>query len=255
MLVPWKKSYNQPRHHIKKQRDYFAKKSPSSQGYDFSSGHVWMWELDHKESWTLKNWCFWTVVLEKTLESPLNCKDIQPVHPKGNQSCIFIGRTDAEAETPILWPPDAKNCLIWKDPEAGKHWRQEEMGTTEDEMVGWSHWHEGHAVVCLITQSCQTPCDPMDCSPPDSSVYEDFPGKSTGVGCHALLQGMFPRQGSNPGLLHCRQILYCLSLRGSPDGLWLVWLGLGSWWWTGKPGVLQSMGLQRVGHNWATELN
>ena len=102
----------------------------------FSSSHVWMWELDYKESWRLKNWCFWTMVLEKTLESPLDCKEIKPVHPKGNQSWTFIGRTDAEAETPILWPPDAKNWLIWKDPDAGKDWRQEEKGTTEDEMVG-----------------------------------------------------------------------------------------------------------------------
>ena len=98
-----------------------------------------MWELDYKESWAPKNWCFWTVVLEKTLESPLDCKKIKPVHPKGNQSWIFIGRTDAEAETPILWPPDAKNWLTGKDPDAGKNWRQEEKGMTEDEMVGWHH--------------------------------------------------------------------------------------------------------------------
>ena len=103
----------------------------------FSSGHIWMWELDYKESWEPKNWCFWTVVLEKTLESPLDCMEIQPVHPKGNQSWIFIGRTDAEAETPIVWPPDAKNWLIWKDSDAGNNWRQEEKGTTEDKMVGW----------------------------------------------------------------------------------------------------------------------
>ena len=109
-----------------------------------SSGHVWMWELDYKESWALKNWCFWTVVLEKTLESPLDYKEIQPVHPKGDQSWIFIGRTDAEAETPILWPPDAKSWLIWKDPDARKDWRQEEKGMTEDEMVGWHHWLSGH---------------------------------------------------------------------------------------------------------------
>ena len=110
----------------------------------FSSSHVWMWELDSKESWAPKNWCFWTVVLEKTLESPLDYKDIQPVHPKGNQSWIFIGRTDAEAEIPILWPPDAKNWLIGKDSDAGKGLRQEEKGTTEDEMVGWHHCLNGH---------------------------------------------------------------------------------------------------------------
>ena len=107
------------------------------------SSHIWMWELDYKESWALKNWCFWTVVLEQTLESPLDCKEIQPVHPKGNQSWIFIGRTDAEAETPIIWPPDAKNWLIWKDPDAGKDWRWEKR-MTEDEMVGWHHQLNGH---------------------------------------------------------------------------------------------------------------
>ena len=110
-----------------------------SQSYSFSSSHVWMWELDYKESWAPKNWCYWTVVLEKTLESPLDCKEIQPVHPKGNQSWIFIGRTDAEAEIPILWPPDVKNWLIGKDPDAGKDRGQEEKGMTEDEMVGWHH--------------------------------------------------------------------------------------------------------------------
>jgi len=112
--------------------------------YGFSSSHVWMWELDHKEGWAPKNWCFWTVVLEKTLESPLDCKEIQPVHPKGNQSWIFIGRTDAEAEAPILWPPDVKNSLIWKDPDSGKDWKQEEKGVIEDEMVGWHHWLNRH---------------------------------------------------------------------------------------------------------------
>ena len=107
----------------------------------FFSSHVQMWELNHKESWEPKNWCFWTVVLEKTLESPLDCKEIQPVHSKGDQS--WIGRTDAEAETPILWPPDAKNWLIWKDPDAGKDWRREEKGMTEDEIAGWHHWLNG----------------------------------------------------------------------------------------------------------------
>ena len=112
------------------------------QSCGFSSGHVWIWELDHKERWAPKNWCFWTVVLEEILESPLDCK-IKPVNPKGYQSWIFIGRTDAEAETPILWPPDVKNWLIRKDPEAGKDWGQEEKGTTEEEMVGWHHWLDG----------------------------------------------------------------------------------------------------------------
>ena len=128
------------RQHIKKQRHYFADKGASSQSYGFSSSHVWMWELDHKGSWVPKAWCFWTVVLEKTLESPLDCKEIQPVNPKGNQPWIFIRRTDAEAEALILWPPDVKNWLIVKDPDAGKDWRQEEKGTTEDEMIGWHHW-------------------------------------------------------------------------------------------------------------------
>ena len=132
------------RQHIKKQRRYFANKGPSSQGYVFSSSHVWMWELDYKESWVPKNWCFWTVVLEKTLESPLDCKKIQPVNPKVNQSWIFIGRTDVEAETPVIWPPDVKSWLIWKVPDVGKDWGQKEKGMTEDEMVGWHHWLDGH---------------------------------------------------------------------------------------------------------------
>ena len=122
----------------------FANKGPSSESYGFSSGHVWMWELDSKESWAVKNWCFWTVILEKTLESPLDSKEIQPVHLKGDQSWVFIGRTDAEAETPILWPPDAKSQLIGKDPDAGKDWGQEEKGMAEDEVVRWHHWLNGH---------------------------------------------------------------------------------------------------------------
>ena len=138
-----------------------------------------MWELDHKESWALKSWCFWTKVLEKTLESSLDCKEIKPVNPKGNQSWMFIGRTDAEAETPRLWLPDAKNWLTGKDHDAGKDWRWKEKGTTENEMVGWHHWLNGHE-------------------------FEQVPEV---------------------------------------------------WWWTGNPGVLQSMGLQRVGHYWATEMN
>ena len=116
MLLPWKKSYDQTRQHIKKQRHYFANKGLSSHNYGFSSGHVWMWELDYKESWVPKNWCFWNVVLEETIESLLDCKEIQPVHPKGDQSWICIGKTDAKAETPILWPPDVKNWRAswWK---------------------------------------------------------------------------------------------------------------------------------------------
>ena len=166
MLAPWKKSYDQPRQLIKKKRHYFVSKGLSSQSFGFSSSHVWMWELDYKESWALNNWCFWTVVLEKTLEGPLHCKEIQPVHPKGNQSWIFTGRTDAEAETPILWPPDVKNWLICKDPDAGKDWRWEK-GTAEDD--GWM---------------------------------------------------------------------------ASPTQWTWVWINFRSWWWTGRPGMLQSMGLQ-----------
>ena len=144
MITPWKESYDQPRQHIEKQRHYFVNKDPSSQGYGFSSSHIWRWELDDKESWAPKNWFFWTVVLEKTLESPLDCKEIQPVHPKGDQSWVFIGRTDVEAENPILWPPNAKSWLIGKDPDSGRDLRQEEKGTTEDKMVGCHHRLNGH---------------------------------------------------------------------------------------------------------------
>ena len=153
---------------MQKQRHYFANRRPSSQGYGFSCGHVWMWELDCEESWALKNWCFWTVVLEKTLKSLLDCKEIQPVHPKGDQSWVFIGRTDAEAETPILWPPHAKNWLIGKDPDAGRDWGQEDKGTTEDEIAGWHHrldgcefeWIPGHGdgqggLACCDSWGCK----------------------------------------------------------------------------------------------------
>ena len=135
MLAPWKKSYDKPGDHIKKQRHYFADKGPPNQSYSFSSSHVCMRESDPKEGWALKNWCFWTVVLEKTLKSPLDCKEIKPVNPKGNQSWIFTGKIDAE--TPVFWPPDEKNWLIRKDPDAGNDWRQKKKGMTEDEIVGW----------------------------------------------------------------------------------------------------------------------
>ena len=153
-----------------------ANKGLSCQGYGFSSSHVWMWELDYEENWALKNWCFWTVVLEKTLESPLDCKEIQPLRSKGHQSWVFFGRNDAKAETSVLWPPDVKSWLIGKDPDAGRHWGQEEKGTTEDEMASPTWW------------------------------------------------------------------------------TW-IWVNSGSWWWTGRPGMLQFMGSQRVGHDWTTELN
>ena len=123
----------------KKAETVLAINGPSGQGYGFSSGHVWRLELDSEESWAPKNWCFWTVVLEKTLESPLDCKEIQPVHPEGDKSWVFIGRNDVEAETPILWLSHAKSWLIGKDPNAGMDWGQEEKGMTEDEMAGWHH--------------------------------------------------------------------------------------------------------------------
>ena len=143
-VAPWKKSYDKPRKHIKKQRHHFTSKGPYSQSYGFYSSHVWLWELDYKEDWALKNWCFWTVVMEKTLESPLDRKEIKLVNPKGSHSWIFTGRTDAEAEAPVLWPPDAKNWLISKDSNAGKDWRREEKGMTEDGMFGWHHHLKGH---------------------------------------------------------------------------------------------------------------
>ena len=143
-LTPWKENYDQPREHIEKQRYYFANKGPSSQGYGFSCGHVWMWELDCEESWAQKNWCFWTVVLEKALESPLDCEETQPGHSKGDQSWVFFGRNDAKAKTPVLWPPHVKSWLIGKDFDAGRDWGQEEKGTTEDEMARWHHQLDAH---------------------------------------------------------------------------------------------------------------
>ena len=178
MFVPWKKSYDQTRQHIKKQRHYFTNKDPSSQSYGFSSSHVWMWELDYKESRAPENWCIWTMVLEKTLESHLDCKEIQPVHPIGNQSWIFIGKTDAEAEPPILWPSMQRTDSFEKTLIQGKI-----LVDGEGDDRGWDSWM-------------------------------------------ASLMGW----------------------------TW-VWLGSRSWWSTGSPAMLQSMGSQRVRHDWATELN
>ena len=138
-----KETYDKPRQHFKKQRHYFANKGPYSQSYGFFSSYVWMWELDHKESWAPKNQCFQTVLLEKTPETPLDRKEVKPVNPKGNQPWIFIGRPDAEAEVPILWPPDVKNWLTGKDPDAGKDWSQEGKGTTENKTVGWHRQLDG----------------------------------------------------------------------------------------------------------------
>ena len=137
-LSLWKKSYDKPRQHIKKQRPHFADKGPHSQSYGFFSSHVWMWELDHKEGWAPKNWCFQTTVLEKALESPSHCKVIKFVNPKGNQPWIFIGRIDVEAETPILWPPDVKSQLIGKDPDAGKDWRQKKRAAETSSSIQWT---------------------------------------------------------------------------------------------------------------------
>ena len=146
MLAPWKKSYDKPRKHITKHKAeaLLCRQRSIQSKLCFSRSHVWMWELDDEESWAPKNLIFWTVVLEKTFESPLNCKEMKPVNPKGNQLWIFIGRTDAEAEAPILWPPDMNKWLIGKDPDARKDWRQEEKGTTEDEMVAWHHQLNSH---------------------------------------------------------------------------------------------------------------
>ena len=176
MLALWKKSYDKPRQHKKKQRHNFANKGPSSQSYGFSSSHVWLWELDHKESWALKNWCFSTVVLEKTLESPLDCKEIKPVNLQRNQFWIFIGRSYAEAEVPILWPP------MWRTDSLEKTLMLEKAGGKGDYRE-WDGW------------------------------------------------------------------------MASPTRWTWVWASCGSWWWTGKPGVLQSMGSRRVGHDRVTELN
>ena len=178
MLSPWKKSYDQPRQHIKKQRHYFINKCPSSQGYGFSNSHVWMWELDCEESWVSNNWCFWTVVLEKTLESPLDCQEIQPVHPKGDQSWVFIGRTDVEAEIPNFahW---CKELTHFKRPWC---WERLRAGGEGDDR-GWDGW------MASLTQ-----------------------------------------------------------------WTW-VWVDSRSWWWIRRTAVLRFMGLQKVGHDWVTELN
>ena len=187
IFFPWKESYDQPRQRIEKQRHHFVNKGLSSQGYGFSSGHVWMWELDCEESWALKNWHFWTVVLQKTLESPLDCKEIQPVHPRGDQFWVFIGRIDVEAEIPILWPPDAKSWLIWKDPDAGKDWGQEEKGMTEYEMAGWHHWLNGHGFGWTLGvgdgQGGLVCCSSWDCKESDMTEWLNW----TEMNCSYLL--------------------------------------------------------------------
>ena len=187
MLVPWKKSYDKPRQHICMQRHHFANKDPYSQSYDFSNSHVWRWELDHKEGCVLKNWCFWTVVLEKTLESPLDCK-IKPVNHKVNQPWIFIRRTDAE--TPILWPPDEKSQLFGKYHGAGKNWRQKEKRAAEDEMVGWHHQLNGHEFKQAPGdgegQGSLACCSPWGCKDSDKTEWLNNNNKLTWAGSTTL---------------------------------------------------------------------
>ena len=167
-----KKSYETPRQHIKKWRHYFANKGPSSQSYGFFNSHVWMWELDHKEGWSPKNWCFWTVVLEKTLESPLDCKEIQPVNPKENQSWIFIGSWSWSSNT---WSPIVKSRLIRKDPDAGKDWMWEEKGMTGDEVVGLHHRLDGHefdqALGVGEGKESLACCSPWGCKESDTTEW------------------------------------------------------------------------------------
>ena len=229
-----------------------ANKGQSSQGYSFSSGHVWMWELDCEESWAPKNWCFWTVVLEKTLGSPLDCKEIQPVHPKGDQSWVFIGRTDVEAETLLLWPRDVKNWVIGNDPDGGKDWGQEK-GMTEDEMVGCHHRLDGHGfgwtpgisnkqggLTCCsswghrvrhewatelkeseseVTQLCLTLCDPMDCSLQGSSIRGIFKARVLEWVAISFSRGSSrPRDQTQVSQVVGRYF-YCLSHQGTE---WLI---------------------------------
>ena len=155
----------------------FCQQGLSSQSYSFSSSYVQVWKLDHKENWTPKSWCFWTVVLEKTFKSPLDCKEIKPVNPKGNQPWIFIGRTDAEVEAPIFWPPETKSRLTEKDSDAGEDWRQEEKGTTEDQMVGWHHWLNGQEFEQTLGvgdgQGSLVCCSPWSCKESDTTERLD----------------------------------------------------------------------------------
>ena len=224
-----------PRQHIEKQRHYFVNKGRSSQGCGFSSGHVWMWELGYKESWAMKNWCFWTVVLEKTLESPLDCKEIQPVHPKGDQSWVFIGRVFiAEAEPPILWPPHAKSWLIGKDRDAGRDWGKEKKGTTEDEMAGWHHqidgcefeWTLGHG----DGQGGLASCNTWGCKESDRTEWLNwtdcyllgFPGGSDGKESTCNLGGLgsIPGSGRSPGEGNYNPLQYSCLENSKDRGVW-----------------------------------
>ena len=287
MLAPWKKSYDQPRQHIKKQRHYFANKVPSIQGYDFSSSHIWMWELDYKESWAPKIWCFWTVVLEKTLKSPLDCKEIQPVYPKGNQSWIFIGRIDVKAEIPILWPPDVKNWLLWQDLDAGSDWRLEEKGTIEDEMVGWHHQLYGHEFEQALGvgdgQGGLACCSPWGCQQSDMTERLNLTKPKmmlqqtleSPLNCTEIK--LVNPKGNQPWILTGRidtegeapwkrpRCWERLKAKGEESGRgwdgWIAsliqwiwtWANSRRWWRTGRLGVLQSMESQTVRHNLVTE--
>ena len=235
-----------------------------------------MWELDYKESWVPKNWCFWIVVLEKTLESPLDCKENQPAHPIGNQSWIFIGRTDAEAETPILWPPDGKNWLIRKDPDAGKDWRQEEKGTTEDKMVGWHHRLNGHEFGWTLGvgdgQGGLAYCNSWGHKESDTTEQlnwtelnwrwsiEDlvFLMGNPEITVFISLSMGFP--GSSAGkesACNVGDLGLILGLERSPGGGHGNRSSILSWRipWTEELGRLQSMGSQRVRQNYVTQHN
>ena len=219
--MTWKKSDDQTRHHIKKPRRCFANKDPSSQGYGFSSGHVWMWELNCEESWALKNWCFWTVMLEKTLESPLDCKEIQLVHSKGDWSWVFFGRNDAKAETPVLWPPHVKSWLIGKDSDAERDWGQEEKGTTEDEMVGWHHRLDGcefeWSPVAGDGQGGLACCDSWGCKELDTTERLNWTDVKEGRG------NKEPDSIPGPGRSHMLQFMGC---KESDTTKWLNWTEL-----------------------------
>ena len=245
MLAPGKRSYDKPRWHIIKQRHYSADQGSSSQSCGFSSSHVWMWKLDYKESWAPKNWCFWTVVLEKTLGNPLDWKEIKPFNPKGNLSWIFTGRTDAEAEAPLLWSPDAKSWLIWKDPDAGKDWRQEETGTTKDEMIWWHHWLNGHEFQQALGvgdgQGSLECYSPRGCKKLDMTEWLNWTDTYCIHGlprcCYVRDTGSIPGWGRSHGGEHSNPLLYsCLE---NPMGE--------------EPGRVESIGSQRVRHNWAIE--
>ena len=255
----------QPRQHIQKQRHHFANKVLYSQSYGFASSHVWMWELDYKESWELKNWCFWTVVLEETSESPLDSKEIWAVNPKGNQSGIFIGRIDAEAETPIFWPPDAKNWLIRKDPDAGKDWRQEEKWVTEDEMVAWHHQLNGDefeqapgvgegqgSLVCCSPWGCRIRHDrvtELNWTPWETALPPQ--GEKGEYLCH--LASLLAQTVKNM-LAMWETWVQLLSRKDSLEKGMITHSSILAWRIPGteEPGGLQSTASQRVRHDWAT---